>query len=163
VVKLRLLLVYWWCENHCRSGASGYLYFSSGKDLVIPETGESDALYDHRKEHQWCHLDLFNRKCFIHYRNPRVQTPKGPKTISIPWADPSSRFTYAFECFVILSWKQLRTRLKQRKFFGADWTNSIALCTAELSAESHAGLWQTFFTSVLTNRPLSEAIPTQRL
>ena len=57
------------------------IYIShSGKDLVSPETGESGTLYDHRKERQWRHLDLFNRKCFIHCRIPRAQTPKGPKT-----------------------------------------------------------------------------------
>jgi len=65
------------------------IYISySGKDLVAQ-----------RRES----LDLFNWKCFIHCRIPRVQTPKGPKTVSIPWADPSSRFTYAYECFAILS------------------------------------------------------------
>ena len=89
------------------------IYIShSGKDLVSPETGESGTLYDHRKEREWRHLDLFNWKCFIHCRIPRVQTPKGPKTISIPWADPSSRFTYGYECFAIHLLKATKNQTK---------------------------------------------------
>ncbi len=59
----------------------------------MPDTGEPGTLYDHRKERQWCHLDLFHFKCFIHCRIPRVLTREGPKTIIIPWAAPSSRVT----------------------------------------------------------------------
>ena len=51
-------------------------------------------------------------KCFIHCRIPRVLTPKGPKTITIPWAAPSSRVTYAFECFAIRLLKATKNQTK---------------------------------------------------
>ena len=69
----------------------------SGENLVCPETGESGTLYDHRKERSWRHIDWCQAKSYIHCRIPRVKSSKGIKTIKLPWADSSSRVTYAFE------------------------------------------------------------------
>ncbi len=73
----------------------------SGKNLVCPETGKPGTLYDHRKERSWRHLDWFQCRCFIHCRIPRVQSSAGIKTITVPWADASSRVTYAYERWAI--------------------------------------------------------------
>ncbi len=71
-------------EIHEKKGRVDLYVSHSGKDLVSPERGEPGTLYDHRKERQWRHLDLFTWKCFIHGRVPRVHPPKGPKMIRIP-------------------------------------------------------------------------------
>ncbi len=77
------------------------MFLIRGRILYAQRRASLGPCMIHRKERQWCHLDLFNWKCFIHGRVPRVHPPKGPKTIRIPWADPSSRVTYAFERFAI--------------------------------------------------------------
>ena len=73
----------------------------SGKNLVCPETGKPGTLYDHRKERSWRHLDWFQCRCFIHCRVPRVQSSAGIKTITVPWAEASSRVPYAYERWAI--------------------------------------------------------------
>ena len=99
-------------ETHAKKGRVDIYISHSGKDLVCPDTGEPGTLYDHRKERQWRHLDLFHFKCFIHCRIPRVLTREGPKTITIPWAAPSSRVTYAFERFAIRLLKATKNQTK---------------------------------------------------
>ncbi len=58
-------------------------------------------MYDHRRSRSWRHLDLLQFRCFVHCRIPRTQSSAGVKTISIPWADVSSRTTYAFDHLAI--------------------------------------------------------------
>ncbi len=69
----------------------------SGENLVCPETGEPATLYGFTKERSWRHLDWCQSKSYIHCRVSRVKSSKGIKTVEILWAEPSSRFTYAFE------------------------------------------------------------------
>ena len=89
------------------------IYLShSGQGLVCPETGESGTLYDHRKEREWRHLDWFQCTCYIHCRIPRIQSSAGIKTIRIPWADGSSRVTYAFERWAIDLLQATKNRTK---------------------------------------------------
>ncbi len=65
----------------------------AGGDLIYPETSEVGTLYDHRGQRRWRHLDLFQYRCFIRCRVPRVPSSAGIKTINIPpWADVSHRF-----------------------------------------------------------------------
>ena len=87
----------------------------SGKHLVCPETGEAGTLYDHRKERSWRHLDWFQCKCFIHCRVPRIQSSTGIKTIVIPWAEASSRVTYAFERWAIELLQATKNQTKTAK------------------------------------------------
>ena len=138
------------------------IYIShSGKDLVCPDTGESGTLYDHRKERQWRHLDLFHFKCFIHGRIPSVLTREGPKTITIPWAAPSSSVTYAFERFVIRLLKATKTKTADLLRYGFNQLNRRMHHAVERgeSRRSLAGIRP----SVLMKRPSSADIPMQRL
>ena len=46
----------------------------------------------------WRHLDLFGWTCYLRYFIRRVKCPRcGVRTEEVPWADPGSRFTRAFE------------------------------------------------------------------
>ena len=112
-------------ETNVKKGRVDIYISHSGKDLVCPDTGESGTLYDHRKKRQWRHLDLFHLKCFIHCRLPRVLTPNGPKTITIPWAAPSSRVTYAFESFAIRLLKATKTKTADLLRCGFNQLNRI--------------------------------------
>jgi transposase len=46
-------------------------------------------------------LDTLQFKTYINCRVPRVKTPSGTKTITVPWADSFERHTYLFERLVI--------------------------------------------------------------
>ena len=46
----------------------------------------------------WRHLDLFGWECYLRYAICRVVCPRcGIRTEQVPWAEPSRRFTRAFE------------------------------------------------------------------
>jgi transposase len=58
--------------------------------------------YDHVEERAWRHLDTCHLMTLLHSRTPRVECPQhGVKRVSVPWAEPSSRFTLLFECKAI--------------------------------------------------------------
>ena len=46
-------------------------------------------------------MDLFQYQCFLHCRVPRIHSSSGVKTIAVPWADDSHRFTLLFETWAI--------------------------------------------------------------
>jgi transposase len=58
--------------------------------------------YDVREERAWRHLDSCAFETWLVARVPRIQCPDhGVKTVSVPWAEPHSRFTLAFACFAV--------------------------------------------------------------
>jgi len=57
---------------------------------------------DHREERSWRHLDTMQFQTIVKSRIPRSECREhGVKTVSVPWAGPSSRFTLLFERFAI--------------------------------------------------------------
>jgi transposase len=70
--------------------------------VECPECQRSCAIKDHREERRWRHLDTMQFQTIIKSRVPRSECPEhGVKTIAVPWAGPSSRFTLLFERFAI--------------------------------------------------------------
>jgi transposase len=67
-----------------------------------PECGSLCPLHDHSKDRTWRHLDTMQFTTLVVCRVPRVRcTQHGVKQISVPWAEPDSRFTILFERLVI--------------------------------------------------------------
>lgn len=55
-------------------------------------------VHDRRKARQWRHLDLVGMTFTLRYAPRRVRCPRcGVTTELVPWADPTSWFTHAFE------------------------------------------------------------------
>lgn len=76
--------------------------WSRGEKVPCPECGELCTIADHAPERTWRHLDTMQFETLIRARVPRSQCGKdGIKTIKVPWAEPSSRFTLLFERFAI--------------------------------------------------------------
>jgi transposase len=60
------------------------------------------GIYDQREQRRWRHLDTCQLKTYLVCAVPRVRCPEhGVKTIGVPWAEKSSRFTVLFERFAI--------------------------------------------------------------
>jgi len=72
-----------------------------GDQAPSPDLADLYPIYDRRKTRRWRHLDTLQYKTFLHCRVPRVKTPSGVQTISVPWASDYQRHTYLFERLVI--------------------------------------------------------------
>jgi transposase len=60
------------------------------------------SIYDRRNQRSWRHLDTCQMKTYLAGDVPRVKCLEhGVQTISVPWAESSSRFTMLFEQFTI--------------------------------------------------------------
>jgi transposase len=59
-------------------------------------------LYDHAEERTWRHLDSCQFQTHLHARIPRVACGEhGVVQVTVPWAEPRSRFTLLFERLAI--------------------------------------------------------------
>jgi len=59
-------------------------------------------LYDHAEERAWRHLDSCQFQTHLHARIPRVACREhGVVQVTVPWAEPRSRFTLLFERLAI--------------------------------------------------------------
>lgn len=78
--------------------------------LPCPTCGELCLIEDHADDRTWRHLDMWQAKSFIHARMPRTNCPKhGILRVAVPWSDPGSRFTMAFEERVITAIQACQT------------------------------------------------------
>jgi transposase len=66
------------------------------------ECGRECSIHDSAPERSWRHLDTMQFETVIRARVPRSDCPDhGVKTMRVPWAAPSGRFTLLFERFAI--------------------------------------------------------------
>lgn len=66
-----------------------------------PECGRACGRHDTR-ERRWRHLDTMQMKTILVAKVPRVKCDQhGVHQVSVPWAEPGSRFTALFEALVI--------------------------------------------------------------
>ena len=73
----------------------------SGSRMMCPECGTSSSVHD-RRERRWRHLDTCEYRTVIVAEVPRVRCPDhGVRQVAVPWGEPGSRFTKAFESFAI--------------------------------------------------------------
>ena len=72
-----------------------------GLTAECPDTLEVFRVYDHRVNRRRRHLDTLQFKTYINCEVPRVKSPKGVKTINVPWADTYERHSYLFERLTI--------------------------------------------------------------
>lgn len=70
--------------------------------FTCPECDLELPVYDHGEERSWRHLDSCAFLTYLHARPPRVECPThGVRQVSLPWAEPMSRFTVLFERLAI--------------------------------------------------------------
>lgn len=71
------------------------------KVLLCPECSKPCGRYDHR-ERRWRHLDTCQYRTILVAEVPRVNCPDhGVSQVTLPWAEPGSRFTALFEALAI--------------------------------------------------------------
>jgi transposase len=73
-----------------------------GKLAKDPDSQDMLPVYDHRENRRWRHLNTMEYKTWINCCVPRIKDSSGKvKTIEVPWAEDSARFTFLFERFAI--------------------------------------------------------------
>jgi transposase len=74
------------------------LSLGAGAKVDCPACGRACAIYDHGRRRERRHLDTMQLKTVLRARVPRANCPRhGPQSVRVPWADPMTRFTLAFE------------------------------------------------------------------
>lgn len=87
-----------------------------------PDTEAEASYYDLAPERQWRHLDIWDYKCYIHCRLPRVKCLDGKvKTIRMGWADKHDRHTYSFEIKVINTLLASKNQTKTAELLGCSF------------------------------------------
>jgi len=79
-----------------------HLQHDAGVTWPCAECGKPCALYDHQPERRWRHLDTCQYRTILHASPPRSDCAEhGVRSVKLPWAEPSSRFTAMFERLAI--------------------------------------------------------------
>ena len=90
--------------------------------LPCSSCGTMCNVRDHGDERVWRHLDLWQAKTFLHAAMPRTECPKhGVLTVNVPWSEPLSRFSMAFEARVILALQSTKTVEGARAIMQISW------------------------------------------
>src|ERR1039457_4124092 len=98
------------------------LEWAQGHEVPCPECGKLCTIADHAPERTWRHLDTMRFETLIRARVPRSSCPEdGVKTITVPWADPGSRFTLLFERFALDVLLASRSLTQACDLLGLDW------------------------------------------
>jgi len=133
------------------------LEWAMGNTVACPGCGKQCTVADHAPERTWRHLDTMRFETLIRARVPRSRCPQdGVKTISVPWAEPGSRFTLLFEGFALDVILACRSLTQACDLLGLDWDAvqrimeravKRGLERRELEGLSHVGIDEKSFRS----------------
>lgn len=85
-----------------------YIDFRRGSRFLCPNCGKEHCSVHDTVEKAWRHLDFFQYKCYIHFRNPKTICDDCGVRLLVPyWARPRSGFTSLFEAFVLTLAKEM--------------------------------------------------------
>lgn len=92
----------------------------TGSTHCCPTCGEESPGYDSRTR-RWRHLDTCQYKTILVAEVPRVRCKEhGVVTVSVPWAEPGSGFTFLFEALVI-DWLKEASISAVSRLMGLSW------------------------------------------
>lgn len=98
-----------------------------GTKFACPKCGVMLSVADHAEVRKWRHLDTFQYQTLLHARVPRVDCGEhGKLQVSVPWAEPRSRFTLLFERVAIDVLKQTSVT-GACKILGLSWDEAMHL------------------------------------
>ena len=99
-----------------------WIEWPEGQRVKCPNCEKESSIYDHAEERSWRHLDTCQFKTILRCRVPRVECPEhGIVTMSVPWAEPHSRFTMLFERFAIDMLQACQNRTKGQAILKISW------------------------------------------
>jgi len=85
-----------------------YIDFRRGSKFICQNCGKEHCAVHDTVEKVWRHLDFFQYKCYIHFRNPKIKCENCGVRLFVPyWARPRSGFTSLFEAFILTLAKEM--------------------------------------------------------
>ena len=104
-------------ELHLEAGEVHVFIGAEGASFQCPTCGKACPGYDSRQR-RWRHLDTCQYRTILIADLPRIRCEEhGVVQVSVPWAEPGSRFTALFEALAI-DW------LQEARQLGLSWTRS---------------------------------------
>jgi transposase len=96
-----------------------------GGPLTCPDCDQRCPCADHAPQRQWRHLDTMQFQTVLRTRVPRSKCDHcGVKTIRVPWASRSSRFTLMFEAFAIQVLQACSSVQRASRLLRLDWSSA---------------------------------------
>jgi transposase len=90
--------------------------------VPCPDCGRACGVYDHAGARWWRHLDTMGHTTRLCCRVPRSDCPAhGAKTIQVPWAGGSSKFTVEFEARAVELLLAARSQSQASAFLRMSW------------------------------------------
>lgn len=133
------------------------LIWEEGQKAKCPVCGRDCTLYDLAPERTWRHLDTMQFQTRIRARVPRVACPTdGVKTLAVPWAEASGRFSRLFERFAVEVLLCARSVKQAAGLLGLSWDEvdhilrravQRGLSRRQLEALAHVGIDEKSFRS----------------
>jgi transposase len=104
-------------------GEAAHIFISHHHgQLPCPSCGRLCHVRDHAEERTWRHLDLWQCKTWLHAMMPRTDCPEhGVLRAAVPWSEPGSRFSMAFEARVIVAIQACKTVAGAREMMRISW------------------------------------------
>ena len=105
------------------AGEAAHIYISHHHvHLPCPKCGRACPVRDHAEERTWRHLDLWQCSTWLHAAMPRTDCPEhGVLRVEVPWSEPGSRFSMAFEGRVILALQACKTVTGAKEIMKISW------------------------------------------
>jgi transposase len=91
-------------------------------------------VHDHAPERRWRHLDAMKFKTYLTTRPPRIRCPEhGVVSVSLPWADFSSRWTIDLEFKVIETLQACSSLQAAAKLLNLSWSTLQSIMAAAVA------------------------------
>jgi len=99
-----------------------WLRWPDGVKVPCPVCGKAMPIYDRMPERSWRHLSVMQYRLELRCAVPRCDCEQdGVKTMSVPWAEPGSRFTLHFESFAVAVIAACRSLSQAAELLGLHW------------------------------------------
>lgn len=99
-----------------------WLRWPDGAKVSCPVCGKAMSIYDRLAERSWRHLSVMQYRLELRCAVPRCDCPEhGVKTMSVPWAEPGSRFTLHFEAFAVAVIAACRSLTQAAELLSLHW------------------------------------------
>lgn len=100
-----------------------HLVHAPGTRFACPHCQQECPVHDHAPERRWRHLDALKFRTYLTTRPPRVRCPEhGVVSVSLPWADFSSRWTLDLEFRVIATLQACSSLQAAAKLLNLSWS-----------------------------------------
>jgi len=89
-------------ENIAGESVRVWLRWPDGVKVTCPVCGAATTVYDRLPERAWRHLNVMQYQLELRCAVPRCECEEhGVKTVTVPWAEPNSRYSTRFEAFAV--------------------------------------------------------------